>query len=238
MRIACAAVVVCGLAALTAAGRATAAESWDEAGRRPYVSGIVGGSFASLASGGVNTGGGIPTPNTGVAFDDLFTAGGALGVALDRENGLLRLEVEGRGRDAFLGQTGSVFSPFQYDVEAKDGWSVTANAWRDFFLGDRWGGYVGGGIGGGGYRLFVADNVATGYGSAGGFAWQAGGGLIWEVTDRMTLDLGYRWFAIDTLSTPLALTDGTPTGNYTSAFGASELLLTVRVYEPFRRWLR
>jgi opacity protein-like surface antigen len=72
----------------------------------------------------------------------------------------------------------------------------------------------------------------------GGFAWQAGGGVIWEVTDRMTLDLGYRWFAIDTLSTPLALSDGAPAGAYTSAFGASELLLTVRVYEPFRRWIR
>jgi hypothetical protein len=40
------------------------------------------------------------------------------------------------------------------------------------------------------------------------------------------------------LSTPLALSDGAPAGVYTSAFGASELLLTVRVYEPFRRWIR
>ena len=207
-------------------------------GQRLYVNGIVGGSFASLASGGVDTGGPGPTPNTGVATDDLFTAGGALGVALDRDNGQLRLEVEGRGREAFLGTTGSVFDPFQYDVEASDGWSVTANAWRDYFLGERWGAYVGGGLGGGGYRLFVSDDVATGSGPVGGFAWQAGGGVIWEVTDRMTLDLGYRWFAIDTLSTPLALSDGAPAGAYTSAFGASELLLTVRVYEPFRRWIR
>jgi opacity protein-like surface antigen len=173
-----------------------------------------------------------------VATDDLFTAGGALGVALDRDNGQLRLEVEGRGREAFLGTTGSVFDPFQYDVEASDGWSVTAHAWRDYFLGERWGAYVGGGLGGGGYRLFVSDDVATGSGPVGGFAWQAGGGVIWEVTDRMTLDVGYRWFAIDMLSTPLALSDGAPAGAYTSAFGASELLLTVRVYEPFRRWIR
>ena len=237
MRIVCAAAFLCGLIAV-AAGRPAAAEPWGVEGWRPYASGIVGGSFASLASGGINTGGGIPTPNTGVATDNLFTAGGALGAAVDRENGLLRLEVEGRGRDAFLGQTGSVFDPFQYDVAAKDGWSVTANAWRDIMLRERFGLYAGGGIGGGGYRLLAADNVATASGPVGGFAWQAGGGLIWEVTDRMTLDLGYRWFAIDTLSAPLALTDGTPTGNYTSSFGASELLLTVRVYEPFRRWLR
>lgn len=26
------------------------------------------------------------------------------------------------------------------------------------------------------------------------FAWQAGGGLIYEVTDRLTLNVGYRYF--------------------------------------------
>jgi len=238
MRSVCAALVVWGLTALAPAGRLSAAELTADDVWRPYVSGIVGGSFASLASGGINTGGGIPTPNTGVATDNLFTAGGALGAAVERERGFLRLEVEARGRDAFVGQTGSVFDPFAYDVAALDGWSVTANAWRDVMLWERFGLYAGGGVGGGGYRLFVADNVATGSGPVGGFAWQAGGGLIWQVTDRMTLDLGYRWFAIDTLSTPLALTDGTPTGNYSSSFGASELLFSVRVYEPFRRWMR
>ena len=238
MRAAYVAVMIALVGGLPAGAVEFLAGTGDLAGPRPYVAGMVGASFASLASGGVNTGGGSPTANTGVATDDLFTAGGALGMALDRSNGQLRLEVEGRGRDAFLGTTGSVFDPFLYDVEVEDGWSVTANAWRDFLVTERWGGYVGGGLGGGGYRLFVADNVSTGYGHVGGFAWQAGGGVIWEMTDRMTLDLGYRWFAIDTLSTPLALTDGTSTGNYTSTFGASELLLTVRVYEPFRRLWR
>lgn len=222
--------VACFLAATIVHG----AEAFD-AGPRPYISGIVGASFASLSSGGTNTAGLAPTANTGSINEDLFTAGGAIGLAIDRTNGMLRVEVEGRGRDAMAGTTPSIANPFTYDVAAKDGWSVTTNLWRDLFLDDHWGVYAGGGLGGGGYRLSVDDNVSSGYGHIGGFAWQAGGGVTWRMADRMTLDLGYRWFAIDTLSNPLALTNGTPSGDYASTFGASELLLSVRIYEPFRR---
>lgn len=218
--------------------QSAAASEWFESGARPYVSGIVGGSFASLSSGGVNSAGIAPTANAGTMTDDLFTAGGALGLAIDRDHGLLRVEVEGRGREAMVGETPSVVSPFAYDLRAADGWSVTANLWRDLFINDHWGVYVGGGLGGGGYRLTVDDDVSSGYGNISGFAWQAGCGVTWRLADRVTLDLGYRWFAIDTLSTPLALSDGTPAGNYTSAFGANELLLSVRIYEPFRRLWR
>lgn len=59
--------------------------------------------------------------------DDLFTAGGALGIAIDRDHGPLRAEVEGRGREAMAGETPSVVSQFAYNVRAADGWSVTAN---------------------------------------------------------------------------------------------------------------
>lgn len=223
------------LVACCPAIRTTAAFEAFDSGPRPYVSGIVGGSFASLSSGGVNTAGIAPAANVGTMTDDLFTAGGALGLAIDRDRGLLRAEVEGRGREAMVGETPSVVSPFAYDVTAADGWSVTANLWRDLFFNDHWGVYAGGGLGGGGYRLTVNDDVTSAYGHVGGFAWQAGGGVTWRLADRVTLDLGYRWFAIDTLSAPLALPDGTPAGNYSSTFGASELLLSVRIYEPFRR---
>lgn len=88
---------------------------------------------------------------------------------------------------------------------------------------------------GGGYRMTVNDELSSGYGHVGSFAWQAGGCVTWRLPDRVTLDLGYRWFAINTLSTSPAPSDETPAGNYTSTFGASELLLSVRIYEPFRR---
>jgi opacity protein-like surface antigen len=151
----------------------------------------------------------------------------------------LRLEVEGRGRDALSGQTNSFEPPtptFFYSVRAADGWSVMANAWRDWYLTDRLGLYGGGGIGAGGYRLTVNDTVVSGYGHVGGFAWQVGTGTTYRITDRTTIDLGYRFF--DTVSDSLPLTDGTPgggpAGSYLSNFYASELLLSLRIYEPFR----
>jgi opacity protein-like surface antigen len=205
--------------------------------RRFYITGIIGASFGTLQSGGINTEGNFP--NTGRATDSLLTAGGAIGTAFDRDNGLLRLEVEGRGRDALQGSTNSFEPPtpdYFYSVRASDGWSVMTNAWRDWYLTERLGFYGGGGIGAGGYRLSVDDSVVSGYGHVGGFAWQAGTGTTYRITNRTTIDLGYRFF--DTVSDSLPLTPGgpggPPAGSYVSNFYASELLLSVRIYEPFR----
>ena len=49
----------------------------------------------------------------------------------------------------------------------------------------------------------------------------------------ITVDFGYRFLDLGTMSMPLALNGGAPAGNYTSAFSASEWLLSVRIYEPF-----
>lgn len=209
----------------------------DHPARRFYITGIIGASFGTLQSGGTNTAGDFP--NTGRANDSLLTAGGAVGTAFDRASGLLRLEIEGRGRDALSGLTNSFEPPtpsYFYSVRAADGWSVMANAWRDWYLTERLGFYGGGGIGAGGYRLTVNDTIVSGYGHVGGFAWQAGTGTTYRITERTTLDLGYRFF--DTVSDSLPLTaigsGGFPAGGYVSNFYASELLLSVRIYEPFR----
>jgi opacity protein-like surface antigen len=205
--------------------------------RRFYITGIIGASFGTLQSGGTNTEGGFL--NTGRATDGLLTAGGAAGLAFDRANGMMRLEVEGRGRDALSGMTNSFEPPtpsYFYTARATDGWSVMANAWRDWHVTERLGFYGGGGIGAGGYRLTVDDSVVSGYGHVGGFAWQAGTGTTYRITERATIDLGYRFF--DTVSDSLPLTvngsGGFPAGSYVSNFYASELLLSLRIYEPFR----
>ena len=205
--------------------------------RRFYITGIIGASFGTLQSGGTNNEGNFA--NTGRATDSLLTAGAAIGMAFDRDNGLLRLEVEGRGRDALQGSTNSFEPPtpdFFYSVRASDGWSVMTNAWRDWYLTERLGFYGGGGIGAGGYRLSVDDSVVSGYGHVGGFAWQAGTGTTYRITNRTTIDLGYRFFETVPDSLPLTLggPGGPPAGSYVSNFYASELLLSVRIYEPFR----
>lgn len=206
-------------------------QSCDE-GRRWYVSGIVGGSFMTLTSGGENTL--APAANTGRATGGAFTGGGALGISMPTGNGRWRAEVEGRQRARLSGQTVSVGDPFFYEVQAEDGWSVTTNLWRDFPITRSIDLYAGGGIGGGGYRLTVDDQVfAQGYNRVSAFAWQAGGGAIWNPNDRLAIDLGYRFFAVGTGSTPLSNpVFGGPAGAYTSALSASELLLTFRIDEP------
>jgi len=225
-----AAAAVASLVLVTAPALAGDAQPWSPPPQW-YVSGIVGGSFMTVTSGGTNTAGGFD--NTGTITDGAFTGGGAVGRSLPVDGGRWRLEVEGRERAALAGMTQSVGDPFFYDVDVTDGWSVTANAWRDIMLGDRWAVYLGGGLGGGGYRLTADDLITAGDSRVAEFAWQAGGGAIWRIAPRLELDLGYRFFGLGTGSTPLADTfAGDPAGVYTSSLSASEILLSVRVYEP------
>ena len=65
-------------------------------------------------------------------------------------------------------------------------------------------------------------------------AWQAGGGVIYNVSKHIAVDLGYRFFSIGD-NTENIQNFGVP-GEYITNYSASELLLTVRIYEPFRRW--
>ena len=111
-------------------------------------------------------------------------------------------------------------------------WSVMQNFWRDLMLTDRFGVYGGGGIGAGGYILgeSLTDNPTEYVPPAASFAWQAGGGALWQVTDRLTFDVGYRFFKIDTIQQ----TDYV----FANQFAASELMFTLRLYEPFRTWRR
>ena len=203
--------------------------------RRFYISGSIGASSGMLQSGGINTEGGFE--NTGRASGRLLATGGAIGQAFERSNGLLRLEIEGRGRSLLVGQTNSFEPPtptFFYETRVRDSWSLMANAWRDWNFTDRVGVYVGGGIGVSGYRLTVDDSVVSGYGNMTAFAGQVGTGVTFKLTDQITLDLGYRFFGTKSSSLPINLSpnDGSA-GTYRSNLYANELLLSVRIYDPF-----
>ena len=221
--------------------------------RRFYVAGIIGDSFATLGTplGPNGNGLGDPSPSP-AANQSLFTAGGAIGLAftaLDRD---WRVEFEGRGRNNLVSNRTSTFeSPigpetYLFTTTAKNGWSTMVNLWRDYELSDRWSMYVGGGIGAGGYQfsyrkldpvgsyqVYTAHNV-------GAFAWQAGGGTAYAITDRITLDIGYRFFQIanGTSTAVDSYVPGPPVGSEIvgSAFSASELFFALRIYEPFRNW--
>jgi opacity protein-like surface antigen len=221
--------------------------------RRLYVAGIIGGSFATLATplGPNGNGAGDPSPSP-AANQSLFTAGGAIGLAFEALDRDWRVEFEGRSRDNLVSNRTSTFDSgagpetYLFTTAAKNGWSTMVNLWRDYELSDRWSMYIGGGVGAGGYRFSYqkfnpADNyqIAT-TNNVSTFAWQAGGGAAYAITDRITLDIGYRYFQIanDTSTAAVSFAPGPPVGSEVvgSAFSASELFFAIRIYEPFRNW--
>ena len=190
--------------------------------RRFYLSAMIGPSFASLdatSNPALNTSGSI------------FAAGGAAGVALERANGQLRFEVEGMGRTTYIEEIASMPGFSQLTT---NNWSVLGNAWRDLMLTERFGIYGGGGIGAGGYLLGQRNPppfTPLEYDPAtAAFAWQAGGGLIYEMSDNITFDVDYRFFQ------PGVIQQTSLTAP--NQFQASEVMFTARIYEPFKRWLR
>lgn len=188
------------------------------AARRLYLSGMIGPSFANVTS---------TTDDTISGNESLFAAGIAFGMAFERPNGRLRIEAEGMGRTVYVA---SCPEPSPCSTVLTNNWSAMANMWRDLMLTERFGVYGGGGIGAGGYLLGERFGDVTLYEPAAtSFAWQAGGGLLWQMSDRVTFDVGYRYFQIDSMSHE----ELSPT-----LFAASELMFTLRLYEPFRRWRR
>lgn len=223
-------IVLAGILVAALARPAFAADPPPE--NRFYVAGILGSSFATL------TVDDLPS-----ATDPLFTAGGAAGIDFESFDAGWRLEFEGRYRDPIS----RTFSADGVDLTATadQGWSTLVNLWRDVEIREGVELYLGGGIGAGGYQQSIAGSIpvenVTADGKAGvtSFAWQVGCGVTCELSRRVVLDLGYRFFEVAGGATTVTTAQsGVPIGiaDAGSAFSASELLLAVRIYEPFRRW--
>lgn len=231
---------------------------------RFYLAGLVGASFATATASGRQLSG-VASPGTSIPFfdvtasgnanDTLLTGGGAIGVAMPRPHGALRLEIEGRARETLAGNMDFTFQPIAGSfpltaagtIRAEDGWSALVNLWRDVTVAERLSMYAGGGFGAGGYRSEMTATTVTqipitalsGTSAVSTFAWQAGGGAIVALSDRVVLDVGYRFFALGTGETDLnwrVSSLPTTAGSFNSAFAASELLFSLRIYEPFRGW--
>lgn len=183
---------------------------------RLYVSAMLGPSLANVWS---------PAEDTLGSEDSLLAAGAALGIAFERTHGRLRIEIEGMGRDTYNGE---LFSFPGDSTILTNNWSAMGNIWRDIMITDRFGMYAGAGIGGGGYVLSdQVGGVVESFGSGSTLAWQGGGGLLWEITSRLTFDVGYRYFRIDSINRA---------GADPSDFGSSEIMFTLRLFEPLGRW--
>jgi len=181
--------------------------------RMPYVAGMIGSSFSEGEAGGIG--------------GTLLTGEGALGVSVPRPLGAVRLEVEGRQRAALSGprRESGVGEPAAAEVGGE--WTTMANVWRDVEVAEHLSIYAGGGLGVGGY---AHDADAAGSDAARqvtAFGWQAGGGVAYAVTDRLTLDVGGRFYGLEAGG-----------GQPSAGPPAAEMLFAVRIADPFRGWLR
>ena len=179
--------------------------------RTPYVAGMIGSSFSGGEAGGFGS--------------TLLTGEGALGVSVPRPLGAVRLEVEGRQRAALSGPRRAAGTGEPAIAEIGGEWTTMANVWRDVEVAEHLSVYAGGGLGVGGYSHDADGPDAASRVTA--FGWQAGGGVAYAVTERLTLDVGGRFYGLEAGGGQLAV--GPP---------AAEMLFAVRIADPFRGWLR
>ncbi len=194
--------------------------------RRFYITGLWGVSAATIDDGDF------------FSYDssaNIFTAGIAGGISLERERGRLRLEAEWLQRDFYRDSIPDPLGGLNNPIVATENWSVLANVWRDFMITERIGCYGGGGIGGGGLTLEIGDprNFPPAYTSS-AFAWQAGGGLLYELTDQVTFDVSYRWYQVNGLTGD----DFFGGSNDAVRYGSSQVMFSLRMFEPLRSLLR
>jgi opacity protein-like surface antigen len=177
--------------------------------RTAYVAGIVGASFDASTSFG----------NGSLPMGDA-----AVGVSIPRPAGAVRLELEGRQRNSLSSQqVVRTADPDTAPPRIESEWTTMANVWRDVAVGEHAAVYAGAGAGVGGYRETPATDAAAASGRVTDLAWQVGGGATYAVTDRVTLDAGYRYYGV---------------GTDRQVEPAGEVVFAVRIMDPFRGWMR
>jgi len=142
------------------------------------------------------------TPGQRVGFETSNDIGFIGGATVGRlfESGL-RLELEARYSQNDFDEVSNAAGDSNNADGDINSIAIMANGWFDFNAAGALHPYIGGGIGGA--RVEVRDFSAQGTGG-GGFtdddvvlAYQGGAGINFDITDRTTIDLGYRYFATE-----------------------------------------
>ena len=115
--------------------------------------------------------------------DNVFGGSIALGVFTPLENGAFRTEVE-YTKNAEAEKTN--FSIIKAKAETQ---AVLANLYYDINTGSKLTPYIGAGIGGAKVKFSVEDESED----KTTFAWQIGAGIAYALTDKLSLDMGYRF---------------------------------------------
>lgn len=215
-----------------------------------FVHGDLSISWGHGESGGSTEGLGF-APN-GDDVDSSPVGGGAFGLAFPMNETLppawdvplpdweVRVELEGLyGRDyELVTEGGGATGPFLTNGKT---WSLMTNLWLDLPVYEpvSWlfgrlpllepmSLFVGSGIGLATTSVDVSNNALYGKETAYNFAWQAGAGLSYALTEQTSVSLGYRYVDLGELN--LTLHDGiNPRGNFELDLFAHELRAGLRV---------
>lgn len=214
-----------------------------------YVSGNLGVSADTGDAGGTNTL--MGSPNSGSDIDSSTVFGAAMGVQMpldqivpwswdwDLPGWNLRTELEGSGgRDAELQTEAPSGLTYQSNVQS---WSVMVGTWLDIPLHapishlfgrvpllEPLSLYLGGGLGMASSDVKTDDGFSSGSDTAYNFAYEAGTGLGYELTEHVTFGFGYRYLSLGQVDVDLAA-NGLDTGNLTLDLAAHEFLSRIRV---------
>jgi len=192
---ACAASIMLGISSVQAADlyEPAATQGW-------YVSLFGGASFLEEFD--------ITYSHSGTAgisetkTDPGFIVGGAVGMDI---NPNMRAEVEVSYFESDVSRLNYPYDPVSYSASGDvNSVNVLMNVWYDFDMGGGFAPYIGGGAGVGfvDARAAWSDPYNELVGSDAGFAFQAGGGLRFQLTEMIGADLGYRYRGILDVTLP------------------------------------
>lgn len=200
-----------------------------------YITFEGGWTRGEIDSGGFNTLG----PHQNFLSD--HSSGGLASIAIGwgelfklNEQVSLRAEIEGQFRDTGRLVTGSFPGPpgpptFFYQTHAGTH-ALFGNLWLDWRVGGPFTLFVGGGIGAAWHDVSTNDTVVSGSGISTDFAWQAGGGIAYDLSKHFQLVFGVRYVDLGKSDTRLStIGGGLDAGNYTLDHTAVDYRLGVRL---------
>jgi opacity protein-like surface antigen len=192
---------------------------------RLYVEGEVGGSFADFDSGGWNA---EPFKNTSGGTDESIITGVHFGAELFE---YLRADIGFSYRDDLDFTTnGYPLSPNSYyKTKIEDTYTLMFSLYFEPLRFEKFTPYIGAGIGSTWTKISTNDTVVKGSRDKAIFSWQAEAGIQYDLTQHLTLKLGYRYIDLGNLEIHLrSVEDGTHYGKYRGELTANEVILGIR----------
>ena len=191
---------------------------------RFYFEGEVGGSFADFDSGGWNP---EPFKNTGDDSDESVITGVHLGAELFE---YLRADIGFSHRGDLDFTTNSYAPPtpdYFYKTKIEDIYTLMFSIYLEPVHYKKFTPYIGAGVGSTWAKISTNDTAIKGSSDQANFAWQAEAGIQYDLTQHLTLKLGYRYIDMGNIKVHLR-SEVTGEGDYRGELTANEVIFGVR----------